>query len=255
MNVRIVFLLAFSLLTGTTFPTLFAQEAHKECFRIVGSTTHDFGEIEQTDTVEHTFVFENTCDEDVEIAYARASCGCTAAVISDKLLAPGEQARIHVKFTPTRGSRGRVSKVIRVHLTDSEKEHTVLRISATVISDIDIQPSYIQLKDLTAGERVSTKSTITNTSDRAILVETTGVNFLAYITDSATGGQTTRQMDGGTVSPTEMRLAPGEQQDFTIEVTPMAPGQFNGSVGLKIGQSAGVIYVFGVVNEPKTVQE
>lgn len=255
MNPRIVFLIAFFLLAGTTFPTLFAQEAHKGCFRIVGSTTHDFGKIEQTDTVEHTFVFENTCGENVEIAYARAACGCTAAVISDKLLAPGEQARIHVKFTPTRGSRGRVSKTIRVHLTDSEQTHTQLRISATVISDIDIQPSYIQLKDLTAGERVSTKSTITNTSDRAILVETTGVNFLAYITDSETGGQTTKQMDGGTVSPTEMRLAPGEQRDFTIEVTPMAPGQFNGSVGLKIGQSAGVIYVFGFVDEPKTVQE
>ncbi|MBR9976590.1 MAG: DUF1573 domain-containing protein [Bacteroidetes bacterium] len=255
MNLRIVFLLAFFLVAGNTFPPLFAQEAHKECFRIVGSTSHDFGEIEQTDTVEHTFVFENTCDEDVEIAYARASCGCTAAVISDKLLAPGEQARIHVKFTPTRGSRGRVSKVIRVFLEGEEKEHSMLRIIATVRTDIDIQPSYIQLKDLTVGERVSTKSTITNTSDKEIFVETTGVNFLAYVTDSETGGQLTKQMDGGTVTPTEMRLVPGEQQDFIIEVTPMAPGQFNGSVGLKIGQSAAVIYVFGVVKGMEAQQE
>ena len=38
---------------------------------------HDFGTINQGDTVEHEFKFENTGEADLLITNAKGSCGCT----------------------------------------------------------------------------------------------------------------------------------------------------------------------------------
>ena len=44
---------------------------------MVGSATHDFGEIAQGDKVEHTFRFRNTGNEPLVITNVQVTCGCT----------------------------------------------------------------------------------------------------------------------------------------------------------------------------------
>jgi hypothetical protein len=248
------FFLALPLFTlmylGQAGPDVFAQDmGGRECFSLEGSTEHFFGEIEQSTTVEHTFVFRNNCADTVEIGSARASCGCTATVVSERVVPPGGEAKVLVKFTPPRGSRDRVSKTVSLYLKGEGEAHTVLRISAALRSDIALEPSYIQLSGATAGIPISANSRITNTTDREIVVTTTGVSLTSYRDLDGSGKMETVPLDGGRVSPTALTLAPGESEVLTITFTPEFVGQINGSVGLRIGPNASVIYLFGVVGE------
>lgn len=225
-----------------------AQEAASApCFTLTEPIEHHFGTVKQSATVEHTFTFRNDCAEAVEIGSVRSSCGCTSVILSDNVIPPGGEARILAKFTPPRGSRGKVSKTVSVYLKDEQRAHTVLRISADVHCDIDIQPSYITFEGAAVGTRSFVQSKITNISDRELLVETTGVSLTSYPNDREAAGGTNLPLEGGTVTPEFLRLAPGQSATLSIGVTPQFVGQFNGSVGLKIGNEENVIFLFGEV--------
>lgn len=68
---------------------------------IVDRKLHDFGVIPQFGgKVETTFTVTNQGDESLEIGTLTTSCSCTAASVSDSLLAPGESATLKVVFDP-----------------------------------------------------------------------------------------------------------------------------------------------------------
>ncbi|MFZ1728925.1 MAG: DUF1573 domain-containing protein [Bacteroidota bacterium] len=233
-----------------TSPQLAANDSSAtRCFTLTEPTEYYFGEIRQSDTVVHTFVFRNECADTIEIGSARSSCGCTSIVLSDKVIPPGGEARILAKFTPPRGSKGRVSKSVSVYLKGASSAHTVLRVSATVHCAIEIEPSYIQIPNAVAGVPSSVQSRITNVSDSTILIETTGISLTSYPDDAEKAGGETLPLDGGTVTPASLALKPGESALLTIGVTPRYKGQLNGSVGLKIGDSENVIFLFAEVGE------
>lgn len=227
---------------------LYAQDsAEAVCLDLDGSSEHFFGDIEQSNTVEHTFVFTNNCADTVEISSARASCGCTATVLSERVLAPGKKAEINVRFTPPRGTRNKVTKTVSVYLKDRKEPHTVLRISANVKSDIDIQPASIQLSGTKKGDKVQTSVTVTNVSDKRITINTTGVSLTSYRDTDGSGKVQAFPMQGGKVTPEVFELAPKQLQTLTISFKAEHEGQINGSVGLKIGENANVVYIFGIV--------
>ncbi len=59
---------------------------------------YDFGEMENTETVEHDYVVRNEGSLPLELLNVRTSCGCTAASPTKTLLAPAEEGRIRVSF-------------------------------------------------------------------------------------------------------------------------------------------------------------
>jgi len=59
---------------------------------------HDFGTITQGEQAEYSFKFTNTGNQDLLIANALASCGCTVPEYSKEPIKPGVQGLIKVKF-------------------------------------------------------------------------------------------------------------------------------------------------------------
>ncbi len=59
---------------------------------------HDYGKVDQKTKNPYTFKFKNVGDEPLEIKKVKPSCGCTAALISKKILEPGESGEIEVTF-------------------------------------------------------------------------------------------------------------------------------------------------------------
>lgn len=235
-----------SLLTVLLSLSVQAQE-QRACFRLEGEATHDFGSIMQSDTVAHTFVFVNDCADTVTIGSARSSCGCTAVVLSDKVIPPGEKARIRASFTPPRGSHDRVQKSVSVYLAGSSTPHAVLRVAASVRCDIALDPSYIKIPDARVGQEVTVTSMVHNTSDRTLTVETNGVSLTSYPSFPQQAGKSKLPLSGGSVAPTQLSLAPDERGELTITFTPEWEGQINGSVGLRIGENESVIFMFADV--------
>lgn len=93
----------------------------------------DFGDMNQGDKKEHTFMLTNTGKSDLLIRRVRSSCGCTAVAPSKKIIAAGETAPIKVTFD-SRGKRGRQSKSITVITNDPKTPSTTLRITSNIIT-------------------------------------------------------------------------------------------------------------------------
>ena len=94
-------------------------------------TQHDFGKVPEGKKVEYTFKFENKGTQALVIKDVKTSCGCTAAVVSNSTIKPGEAGSIKVDFD-TKSRQGRNSKSITVISNDTKEPNKVLTIYADV---------------------------------------------------------------------------------------------------------------------------
>lgn len=101
----------------------------------------NFGQTEQGKILTHVFKFTNAGDAPLKVRKVHTSCGCAAALVSKKEIAPGANGEIKVTFN-TRGYGGNISKFVYVESNDPKHPRRQLLISAAI--DIPPQPK-IQL--------------------------------------------------------------------------------------------------------------
>jgi len=82
-------------------------------FTHINDKTFDFGTLKQGESVEHIFTFKNTGKNDLIIRKTKASCGCTAVQLGDKVIKPGQESSIKAIFN-SRGKKGKQHKSITV---------------------------------------------------------------------------------------------------------------------------------------------
>lgn len=93
---------------------------------------HDFGKINEGVSVEHIFQFTNKGNDTLKIIHVKASCGCTAALLSNTTIAPGEKGEIKAVFN-SQGRPGMNKKTISVISNDKDHQQIVLTFKAEVI--------------------------------------------------------------------------------------------------------------------------
>ena len=94
---------------------------------------HNFGKINQGESVSHQFVFTNTGQAELIINNAKGSCGCTVPKWPRKPIAPGESEEIKVTFNSA-GKSGKQSKTITL-VSNAIPNTTVLTISANILTE------------------------------------------------------------------------------------------------------------------------
>lgn len=94
------------------------------------ATEHDFGRIQEGETVGYTFNFKNTGDADLVLTSVQTSCGCTVPKFSRKPIPPGGSGSIEVSFD-SRDRSGRQTKTITV-FSNAGTRVMMLRITAEV---------------------------------------------------------------------------------------------------------------------------
>jgi hypothetical protein len=97
----------------------------------------NFGKLKQGDEATYEFVFRNEGDAKLTIRNVETSCGCTAALVSDRTVDPGKAGKIKVVFN-SMGYAGEVTKYIFVDSDDPSTPRAQLKISAAV--DVPPQP-------------------------------------------------------------------------------------------------------------------
>jgi hypothetical protein len=128
-RILLVFILAFLLFSAGS---IFAGKGPKIKFR---EESKDFGKMKQGKVLTHIFVFKNEGDETLVINRVKTSCGCTAALLSKKEIAPGAEGEIKITYN-TKGFEGRNTKYIDVESNDPEQPRKRLTVSA----EIEIPP-------------------------------------------------------------------------------------------------------------------
>ncbi len=94
-------------------------------------TEHDFGKVKEGEVVNYVFKFENKGTQPLLVKNVKTSCGCTAAITSEKELKPGQTGTIKVDFD-TKNRMGKASKTITVVSNDLNEPSKVLTIYADI---------------------------------------------------------------------------------------------------------------------------
>ena len=94
-------------------------------------TYYDFGVISEGEVVSHTFKFHNSGQATLEIIDIKTSCGCTAALVSSKQIAPGKDGTMKVDLD-TKNRNGRMSRTITVSSNDPEEPTKTITIYASI---------------------------------------------------------------------------------------------------------------------------
>ncbi|UCC68747.1 MAG: DUF1573 domain-containing protein [Armatimonadota bacterium] len=115
--------------------------------------TWDFGTIYQSAEVSHAFVFHNTGDAVLEIGKVRSTCGCTAALLAEREIAPGQKGEIKLTFR-SGTMRGRVVKHVYVGTNDPLRPRVDLRVTGEVKVEVEAVPHGIYIGKLEVGEAI-----------------------------------------------------------------------------------------------------
>jgi len=85
---------------------------------------HDFGGVKQDQKLVHEFTVNNVGSEDLEIRRISTSCGCTAAILTKRIVKPGESTTLEV-ILETRKYKGVIDKSVSVASNDREHVRTI----------------------------------------------------------------------------------------------------------------------------------
>ncbi len=169
-RISLVLILACLLLSAGP---IFAGKGPRIKFR---EESKDFGKMKQGKVLTHTFVFKNEGDETLVIKRVKTSCGCTAALLSKKEIAPGAEGEIKLTYN-TKGFQGKNTKYIDVESNDSAQPRKRLTVSA----EIEVPPRprifldryAIDLGLILENEEIQAKTKVKNRGDLELRVNCT----------------------------------------------------------------------------------
>jgi hypothetical protein len=95
-------------------------------------TQHDFGKVNEGDKVNYTFNFANKGTSALTIKDIKTSCGCTAALLSQDNLAPGQEGTLKVELD-TKNRSGKMSRTVTINSNDPKDPAKVLTIYADIV--------------------------------------------------------------------------------------------------------------------------
>jgi len=131
---------------------------------------HDFGTVYQGETVRHVFTFTNSGNAPLSVEKVSSSCGCTAALASAKVLAPGASGEIQTSFDSTR-FRGNVSKTVYLYTNDPAQPMVQLQIKGKVQAEVSLEPQLVNFGTVTPKRTVKSTVKLFNQGPREVQLE------------------------------------------------------------------------------------
>ena len=179
----------------------------------VGGTTMEMGSVYAGESVQKIAIIKNTGTDTLRISDIKAQCGCTATLMDEKVLAPNDTGRLSITFN-TAGQNGHRSKQVYVMSNDPLNPKMTITFSADVMSVLEINPKVITVDKARVDSVYTRTITITNPS------QTEAVSILSVKGD----------IPDIKTSLMKNKLAPGEQTQLQVTITPSKSGTINGKV-------------------------
>jgi hypothetical protein len=121
----------------------------------------DFGTVDRGARVDHTFRVPNRGGATLRIDHVKSSCGCTVAVLSEREVPPGGEARVAVSLDTGRLA-GRTTKTVNVYTNDPDAPVVGLSLAGQVVADLILTPQPLYLGHLRRGEAVRREVIVTS---------------------------------------------------------------------------------------------
>ncbi len=99
---------------------------------------HNFGKIEKGQMVIHVFTVSNTGKSDLQIDRVQSACGCVTYKIDKAVIAPGQQAKMELKYAPR--SLHQQNEMVQVFSNDLKNPSTTVTLQTHVVESLAAQP-------------------------------------------------------------------------------------------------------------------
>ncbi|MCS6770519.1 MAG: DUF1573 domain-containing protein [Kiritimatiellae bacterium] len=140
-SIRLHFLLPTCL--GAWMAIAAAQDAIPHRPKLVcDEPEYDFGTVDSSTVVDHTFTIRNEGTLTLEITRVHASCGCTVASISSQQIPPGGESKISARLS-LQGRSGPQQKTILIESNDPDRPQFVLTMRGVAGSALNVAPQSI----------------------------------------------------------------------------------------------------------------
>ena len=118
---------------------------------VVRAPSHDFGTVEPGTTIRQRFEVVNVGEGPLELESVAPSCGCTAALVTDRTIHPWQTGVVEVSLD-TIGLSGPQSKVVRVRTNDPRVAEIVFTLHGSVVADVTVSRPAVFLGHVAPGE-------------------------------------------------------------------------------------------------------
>ncbi|MFH0953396.1 MAG: DUF1573 domain-containing protein [Verrucomicrobiota bacterium] len=145
--------------------------------------TYNFGEADNSGSVEHTFILKNEGDVTLEILNIRPACGCTVANISTKSIPPDGAAELSTRLS-LQGRTGPQHKSITVESNDPKQQYVTLYLEGNAIAELEVKPRQVTFGRISAAAAVTSAVEITARTTNAIRItrlDTPSTNLAAKL--------------------------------------------------------------------------
>ena len=131
---------------------------------------YNFGEVVQGDQVDYTFRFRNAGDEILQISNVRSSCGCTAALLSSRRIAPGEMGELKATFDSSQ-FRGAITKTISFDTNDPQQPQLSFGLHGQVKPELFLTPERVSWGTVAADHPLEQVVKIINRSQTDVTLQ------------------------------------------------------------------------------------
>ncbi len=169
---------------------------------VVDHPDYNFSRVFTGEQVIHTFEFRNAGAAPLVINKVRHSCGCTASLLSSKLLKPGQAGEIQSTFDTTRFN-GPVVKTIYIYSNDPVRSVVQLQMRGVIKKEITQHPRRVSLGNLVPRTTTRAEVVLVNRGKNHIYLEEPQVTTPELV-----------------ASLSSRSLSPDQKLTLTILVTP-----------------------------------
>lgn len=141
---------------------------------VVGGTKHNLGTFDEGEQVVRVFTIKNVGKDTLFIEDVSTSCGCAVAEQSASYVAPGGLVQLKVKID-TNELSGRVKKEIFVDSNDPSRKELTIELHAVIMPMIQVEPRYVNFRDLKRGTTVNKVIVMTNRTNVPIVFKSVSV--------------------------------------------------------------------------------
>jgi hypothetical protein len=175
----------FSLLLFCLAAPAWAEDWADKMFE---TKTHDFGAVAHFAKVQYEFIYTNTYLEDVHVADARPSCGCTSVQIKNPLVKTYEKGSVVATFN-TSAFLGVHAATITVTIDKPFPATVQLQVNGVIRDDVSVNPAELELGDVDLGSSVEKRIMISGRPGwQVVSLQTTNPNISASLVSAQNTG-------------------------------------------------------------------
>lgn len=179
---------------------------------VAEGTNIDFGEVFSGNKISKDLNIRNVGTDTLRIASVNTGCGCTATLLSEKNIAPGDSGKLKISFD-SRGFSGKVTKHVSIQSNDTKSPNLSIAFNVNIITILTLNPQFLSFHNIKVDSAYKQTVTITNTGKQQVKILSVDPQSKDFKT-----------------ALMKNQLMPGEQTSMLVTFEPKKLGVSNGAI-------------------------